>query len=398
MDAHSAGGPAPRRILVTTDAVGGVWTYCLQLARALAGPGEAARPGGSAGPGSACEVLLAAVGPPPRAGQREAAAAIPGLRLAEKPGRLEWMEEPWEEVREAGRWLLALEADFRPQVVHLNQYAFGRLAWRAPVLLVGHSCVYSWYRAVRGGAPPASWARYREEVRAGLRGADLVTAPTRAMLEALRDHYGPFRSAGVAYNGRAAGAFRPRRKEPFIFSAGRLWDEAKNVRLLAQAAPGVAWPVLAAGPLAAPGAGSPEEGGERPAGHRPQQTAPGVLRLLGELEPAAMAGWLGRAAIFALPARYEPFGLSALEAGLAGCALVLGDIPSLREVWGEAACFVPPGDARALAGCLNRLIGDAALRAELGRRARRRALRYGARRMARRYLDLYGRLLREGRR
>ena len=57
--------------------------------------------------------------------------------------------------------------------------------------------------------------------------------------------------------------------------------------------------------------------------------------------------WLRRATIFALPARYEPFGLSALEAGLAGCALVLGDIP-MREVWHDAAMFVPPEQPAAL--------------------------------------------------
>ena len=50
---------------------------------------------------------------------------------------------------------------------------------------------------------------------------------------------------------------------------------------------------------------------------------------------------MGRAAIYALPARYEPFGLSILEAALSGCALVIGDIPSLREIWADAALFVP---------------------------------------------------------
>ncbi len=39
-----------------------------------------------------------------------------------------------------------------------------------------------------------------------------------------------------------------------------------------------------------------------------------------------------------LPARYEPFGLSVLEAALSGCALVLGDIPSLRESGATRPC------------------------------------------------------------
>ena len=78
------------------------------------------------------------------------------------------------------------------------------------------------------------------------------------------------------------------------------------------------------------------------------------LRHLGRLAPADLASWLGRAAIYALPARYEPFGLSILEAALAGCALVLGDIDSLRELWDGCALFVPPEDDDALAEALNR--------------------------------------------
>lgn len=93
----------------------------------------------------------------------------------------------------------------------------------------------------------------------------------------------------------------------------------------------------------------------------------------------ALAQWYAHAAIYALPARYEPFGLSALEAGLSGCALVLGDIPSLREIWGDAALFVPPDDA-ALHAVLMELIGDAAQREQLGWRAR--ALQFSAQHMA----------------
>ncbi len=81
------------------------------------------------------------------------------------------------------------------------------------------------------------------------------------------------------------------------------------------------------------------------------------------------AGWR-RASIYAMPARYEPFGLSILEAGLSGCALVLGDIPSLREHWDGAAAFVAPDDREALRSAIEGLIDSPARRAELGRRAR----------------------------
>src|SRR5438270_10596672 len=99
-----------------------------------------------------------------------------------------------------------------------------------------------------------------------------------------------------------------------------------------------------------------------------------------------------RASIFALPARYEPFGLSALEAGLRGCALVLGDIASLREVWGDAAVFVTPSDDGALAAALDLLARDDAFRAGMGERARRRAARYTAAASAAATLALYRKL------
>jgi hypothetical protein len=95
------------------------------------------------------------------------------------------MDEPWEDVAAAGRWLLGLEARFRPDIVHLNGYAHAALPFEAPVLVVGHSCVLSWWRAVKGVDAPPDWDRYRREVRAGLHAAGLVLAPTRAMLDSL---------------------------------------------------------------------------------------------------------------------------------------------------------------------------------------------------------------------
>ncbi|MDQ3849644.1 MAG: glycosyltransferase, partial [Actinomycetota bacterium] len=115
-------------------------------------------------------------------------------------------------------------------------------------------------------------------------------------------------------------------------------------------------------------------------------------RLLGVLPRDELRERMGQAAIFAHPARYEPFGLAPLEAGLAGCALVLGDLPSLREVWGDAAAYVTPGDAEALADRLQGLIAEPDRRADLGCRARVRARRYGAASMARAYAGTYARL------
>jgi glycosyltransferase involved in cell wall biosynthesis len=296
------------------------------------------------------------------------------MRLESSSFRLPWMEEPWHDVEAASRWLLSLANDLRPDVVHLNEPVFGSLAWSAPTLAVGHSCVLSWWEAVLGGSPPPEWTRYREEMRRGFAGADVVVAPSQAMLRSLQKHYGVL-SRRVIPNGRTAVAFRPLGKERLVLTAGRIWDKSKNVATLDRAAAGLPWRIYAAGDLSHPG------GEPGPALRH--------LCLLGRLSAEELGQWLVRAAIYALPARYEPFGLSVLEAALAGCALVLGDIPSLREAWDGVAVFVAPDDSGTLRSALTALIEDARLRNTLAMRARRRALTFTPERMAKAYLDLY---------
>jgi glycogen synthase len=139
-------------------------------------------------------------------------------------------------------------------------------------------------------------------------------------------------------------------------------------------APTLAWPVYVAGETAHPAGGHSHV----------QQTQP-----LGHLSPAEIADWMGRASIYVLPARYEPFGLSALEAALSGCALVLGDIPSLREVWEDAALYVPPDEPNVLYETLERLIQDQKLRHQMAQRAHARAACYRPRRMGLKYWAIY---------
>ncbi len=351
-------------ILMTADTVGGVWTYALTLARALTSKNV--------------QIALSTMGRPLSAAQWQEANAVPGLTVHESGYRLEWMEHPWDDVARAGDWLRGLERELRPDVIHLNGYAHGALDWDAPVLVVGHSCVLPWFQAVHGTDAPPEWDRYRAEVTQGLRAADAVAAPTQAMLNSLQENYGPLPSSQVIPNGSEADLFPPRMKEPFVLSAGRLWDEAKNIGTLAAVAGEVKWPVCVAGDTQGPDGGTATFAN---------------VQLLGSLPPRAMAECMGRAAIYALPARYEPFGLSALEAALAGCALVLGDIPSLREVWGDAAVFVPPDDGPAWRDSLNGLIGNEKLRDTMAARARERALSYSPERMAEGYRRVYAELM-----
>ena len=237
------------------------------------------------------------------------------------------------------------------------------LDWSAPLLIAGHSCLFSRYSAVKGFAPCKKEKRYHLAVAEGLRGADAVTAPTRAMLDALKAHYGQFCAAPAIYNGRNPAEFAPLMKKPLILSAGRLWDEAKNIKALSRVSGQVAWPIFVAGET------------RHPDGCFRNLTG---VNCLGQLAPEILAQWMGRSAMDALPARYEPFGLSVLEAALAQCALVLGDIPSLRELWHGAALFVPPDDSRAVGKAITSLIEDRALRERLDASAQARRTAHAA--------------------
>jgi glycosyltransferase involved in cell wall biosynthesis len=347
-----------RPILMTADTVGGVWTYALELAGALADS----------------EIHLATMGARLSTAQRAEVEKLPNVTVHESGFALEWMDEPWDDVRRCGDWLLDLEGRISPGVVHLNGFCFGALPWHAPAIVVGHSCVLSWWSAVKHEQAPGRWNRYREEVRCGLRRAAAVVAPSEAMLRSLAFYYGPFYREEVIPNGRDSARFASAIKEPVIFSAGRMWDEAKNVAALDAIAGTLSWPVFAAGDTTHPSG---------------RVVVPRHLNVLGELSTGEIASWYARASVYALPARYEPFGLSALEAALSGCALVLGDIPSLREVWGDAALFVDPEDPATIKRAIQRLISDASYRFAMAARAGRRARCYTPQAMARSYQTLY---------
>lgn len=353
------------RILMTADCMGGVWTYAIELTRALAAHNV--------------HVVIATMGHPLSSAQQAQVKTLRNLDVRQSGYKLEWMAQPWQDVAEAGRWLMELAENFGVDLVHLNGYVHAAMEWDLPVLVVGHSCVLSWFQAARKTKAPASWDRYRDEVTRGIQAADLVVAPTQAMMDQLQYFYGPLGRSTIIPNGRRAGSFEPLMKEPFIFSAGRLWDEGKNVLALEKIADQLSWPVFVAGEWRHPGGDDP--------GHEP------ALSCLGTLGPAALANWMGRAGIFCLPARYEPFGLSALEAALSGCALVLGDIPALREVWQDAAIFVEPEDHQALQVRLTELCNSHELRTVMARKAQARAMTFSAELMAQRYMDCYRQLL-----
>ena len=351
---------SPARILLTGDTEGGVFTFVGDLAAELIQCGW--------------QVSLATIGPSLSDAQSEMLSSLATLQWHHRSSKLEWMDNPWDNVESTGKWLARLAQDFQPDVVHLNTLSYGDLNLSVPVVQTVHSCVLSWWDAVERSPLPAAWYRYRDHVQSSLNGATMITAPSKAALRTVEQHYFTERSTAFAiYNGTNAELFTAKLKEPFVLSAGRLWDKAKNLIALAEISQDLAWPVKLAGRLNDVCQSSPFSGCE----------------ILGQLSRRELGNYYGRAAIYVMPAKYEPFGLSILEAALSGCALVLGDIPTLREVWGNDAIYVQPDDRSSLLASIQSLIADETWRNQMSDRASQRAAQFSAKTMAKDYQELY---------
>jgi glycosyltransferase involved in cell wall biosynthesis len=342
----------PRKVCMTTDAVGGVWTYALELADGLSCAG--------------IHVDLAVLGPAPSRPQRELALRIPHLALVETQLPLDWTAFEGSELDRAAKELQAVASAGCADLVHLNAPAQAGLhRWSRPLVVAAHSCVATWWRACDSGPMPPDLAWRAERTRRGLKIADLVIAPSRSFARQLEDTYGNKGPIRVVYNCRHPSKGIPAARDR-ILTAGRLWDRAKDAASIDRAAALLASPIFAAGPTHGPN-------GER--------VTFASLRLLGRLDEHEMRRQYARTRLFVSVARYEPFGLCVLEAAQAGCALVLSDIGSFKELWRGAALFVPANDSVALARTIDWLETHSEVREDLARRARVRAARYSPRRL-----------------
>lgn len=374
MAAHD---PSPH-LLLTCDAVGGVWTHTRELASGLRDRGW--------------RVTVAVFGPWAE-GQGTEWAEARGVPVVHGGGGLEWMEGTEKEVAAGQQRLRELVQDLRPDVLHANQFAAAAARSLTPCLLAVHSDVVSWWRAVHGCAPPRTpfTEFYEGMARAGLEAADLVVTPTAAARDGLRASFPPEGGSGeeleIIPNGMD-GAGGDTKKRGYAAAAGRLWDAGKQLRILWQS--GWALPVFIAGPREATrdGAAPRADWGRAPAG----------VQWVGNLAPPEMQRLLAGADVFIVPSCYEPFGLGALEAARNGCALLLNDIPSLREVWGDAAAYFACDDAVALGKELRHLAAHPSRRRRLAQAAEHRAReRYGRGLMVQRYIAAYARVMGNGR-
>ncbi len=354
------------RILMTTDTVGGVWTFTEELATALLQHG--------------CAICLVSIG------RRSASAAQQSwcdrmqsswqdcFRYKHVDAPLEWMQSNEGAYKDAAPRLMALIEEFNAELLHSNEFCFGALPVDIPKIVTAHSDVFSWAQACRGGAlPPSDWlTRYSALVTQGLRKADAVTAPTRWMATSLANTFALAHTPAVIPNGRTLSAGTVLRNGKLqAVTAGRLWDEAKNISLLA----GVQSPM----PILVVGESKHDCAAMT-------ATLDNAI-LLGALGSEELLALFRESAIYICTSRYEPFGLAPLEAALCGCAVLACDIPSLREIWDSAALYFDSDHSLSL--LLHRLSNDVALLTTAQERSLARASTFTAERMASGYYRLF---------
>jgi alpha-maltose-1-phosphate synthase len=92
----------------------------------------------------------------------------------------------------------------------------------------------------------------------------------------------------------------------------------------------------------------------------------------------ALADLYARASVYCLPSRFEPYGLSVLEAMAHELPCVVTGVGALPEIVleGETGAVVPPDDAGTLAAALNRLLDDPTYARRLGTNGRARVERH----------------------
>lgn len=355
--------PPPRRVLITLDAVGGVWRYALDLARGL---GE-----------HEVECLLVGFGPAPSKNAMAEVEKIGNASLVWPGATLDWLAEDESDLADTSPILTRLARDWQPDLLHLNlpSQAAGLPNDLPPVLVASHSCLFTWWAAVRGGEFPSAWDWQRRQMRTGLQRACCIIVPSESHAQATQAAYGAIGAVEVVHNASPP-AYDLAERQEVVLAAGRWWDDGKNARTLDAAAGLISWPVLMAGPQSGPNGQFCEFRHACALGQLPAQSV-----------------WLlmEQAAVFVAPSVYEPFGLAVLEAAHRGAALVLADIPTFRELWQDAALFVPARDPDAYAVAIETLMADKRLRSRLVRQARLRALDFKPEHQAAAMLQAYSR-------
>lgn len=358
-------------VLVTSDTLSGTWTYTRELVSGLITRGM--------------RVTLVSFGEIPLPEQTAWMERLYGLAYHPTAFRLDWMEDGQHDFHEASAYLASLVKEVRPDIFHSNHLAYGALPVAIPKVVVAHGDLITWWKAVHGREPKDSpWLRwYRQAIATGVAEATAVVAPSEWMLNSIRASYGTGARELVVHNGRNPIFFNPYvTKEDSVLTIGRLLDPAKQVNLLTQEIHPV--PVCIVGDDALEHGRVPVRADVRFADGN------SGLAFKGPQSESQLRMLYSKASMYAGTARYEPSGVSILEAALSRCTLILNDIPILRELWGNAAIYFRTNDPGSLADAIRMVSTDLQLRRNFANRAFQRAREsFNAHRMTDNYIQLY---------
>ncbi len=106
----------------------------------------------------------------------------------------------------------------------------------------------------------------------------------------------------------------------------------------------------------------------------------------GWIEQADLPAVYTMADLYLYPSNLEAFPIPLTEAMTCGTPIVTSNVNGLAEIAGDAAVLVDPTDPEAIAGAIERVLGDTDLRASLSARGRERARLFTWDRCAREFL------------
>lgn len=347
-------------ILMTTDTIGGVWNFTNSLIKELQKYN--------------LQIKLVTLGRQLSDAQRKEIKNFNNLAIFENECKLEWMENPWDDITKSCNWIQDIVRQENPDIIHFNSFTFNSLSFGKPTMCTAHSCVLSWYQNVKGTRPSGNWDFYYRFVKSGLHRVNYVTVPSKFMERQINKFYN--RNCLVIYNGVEQNS-NITSKEQIVYSVGRVWDEAKNFSILSEIASYVEWPIIISGSTKLETQG------------KTNLVENNNVQYLGECSSNEIYSLMKKSSIFVSTSLYEPFGLAVLEAASNGCALILPDIDSFIEIWGDAALFYKKNSSHSLLSAIKKLTSNSILLSLYSKKALEQSSKYSIVNTASQYYSLY---------
>ncbi len=283
------------------------------------------------------------------------------------------------------RMLIPPLPTFRADLFHaLNQRVDRRTAKRVV------STFHDLFVMTSSYSTPEFRKRFTEQARHAAANSDLIIAVSRFTARQVTALLGvePSRVRVVPHGVHMPEVAPPEAREKMVLFVGAL-QLRKNIGRLIKAFEGVAdpeWRLVLAGAPSGFGAGEILATIER--SHARER-----IEVTGYVSERDLINLYSRASVFAFPSLDEGFGIPVLEAMAYEIPVLTSNRSGTAEVAGDAALLVDPEDVTTISAGLTRLMNDAETRAELRRRGKLQASRYGWERTVRETQAVYKELL-----